>query len=116
MEDIQYPNDPVSRNTSLVYLIKEMAETVNGIGAKLIVVYLPLFGKGYIEPPPNELLDCLNSDILFVDLSQEVNEYYREDNKPVLPIPGDYAHPGILGHELIAKELESVIKRENLLR
>lgn len=114
--NIQYPNDPLSRKASLAYLINEMSATVNRIGAKLIIVYLPHFGKGHIEPPPEELLTSLNDDILFMDMSPKLTEYYKNENSSSLTIPGDYAHPGQLGHALIAQELQTLIEKENLLK
>ncbi|MFZ3089132.1 MAG: hypothetical protein WA240_00775 [Nitrospirota bacterium] len=115
-KDIKYPDDPVSRKISTAYLINEMSKVAKTIDAKLIIVYLPLFGKGYAQPPPEELLASLSSDILFVDMYPKVVEYYKKENSPALTIPGDYAHPGELGHALISHELEKAIRRENLLK
>lgn len=115
-KDIQYLNDPLSRKVSFAYLINEMSAAVKSIGARLVIVYLPLFGKGYIEPPPEELLTSLNDDILFVDMSSRLIEYYKKEDAPALTIPGDYAHPGKLGHALVAQELQGLIEKENLLK
>jgi hypothetical protein len=115
-EKMKYPNDPLSRKVSLTYVINEMSREAKKIGAKLIIVYLPLFGKGYIEPPPQELLDCLNDDIIFIDLSLKMNDYYKENDKPALTLTGDYAHPGTLGHQFVAKEVAKIIRDKNLLK
>jgi len=113
--DIQYRDDAMSRKISTAYLIKEMSETAKSISAKLIIVYLPLFGKEHAQPPPEELLASLNSEVLFVDMYPRVIEYYKKSSQ-ALTIQGDYAHPGDLGHELIARELENIIRKKNLLK
>lgn len=115
-KDIKYPDDTASLKISTAYLINEMSKLVKGINAKLIIVYLPLFGKGYAQPPPEELLASLSSDVLFVDMYPKVVEYYKNENNSSLTITGDYAHPGELGHALISQELEKVIRREDLFK
>lgn len=93
-----------------------MSKVAKTIDAKLIIVYLPLFGKGYAQPPTDELLASLNSDILFVDMYPKIIEYYKKEDNPSLTIQSDYAHPGKLGHALISQELEKVIRRDSILK
>jgi hypothetical protein len=110
-QEIGYPNDPTSRRSSLRFLLHEMKEAADEINARLIVAYLPLFGKERVNPPPQELIDCLSgTGILFVDVSRSVAEHYRREAAPPLTIPGDYSHPGVLGHAVIADELERMIR------
>lgn len=115
-KDIKYPDDAVLRESSTSYLINEMSKSAKSIDAKLIIVYLPLFGKGYVQPPPEELLASLSNDVLFIDMYPKIVEYYKNENNPPLTILGDYAHPGELGHALISQELEKVIRRENIFK
>ena len=113
-QGINYPNDAVSRLERMKYVMHEMLLAVQSAGARLVIVYLSFFGKNQAEPPPDDLINSLQDDIIFVDLTSSVNEYYESENNPTLALPADY-HPGVHGHALIARELEDVLRQERLL-
>ena len=103
--DIEYRNDPVSRQKSMLFLIRKMSELVKGIESKQLIVYFPdLFMRDYVPPPPPELPGVLREDVLFLDLTNAVIDYYNNPDHPMLTFGKD-THPNKFAHELFAKEI-----------
>jgi hypothetical protein len=99
------------QDAALEFLLTEMARSVDDIGAKLLVVYLPVTSN---ESPPDVLERSLaRLRIPLLDLSAPFREYTSGGQKPELYLP-DF-HPSAIGHALVAERLASFIEHEKLL-
>lgn len=110
---LNYSNDSVSRQKSMSYLMNKIIEVAKSIDAVLIVMYIPKLKRGKTKPPPPELLNSLNRDAIFIDLVPTVIQYYSNPKNPSLRFAND-SHPNRLAHELMAREIERVLRRENI--
>jgi hypothetical protein len=113
---LAYYNDLISRQLSMRYLMKEMADAARSIDAKLVVMYIPkLVGRRDVKGPPRELLYSIaNLDMTFIDLAPAIIEYYRDESNPLLGIKLDY-HPTVRAHEMMSEKIAEVLTREYLL-
>ena len=99
--------DPVAQRSALEYLLGEMAAAVEGAGAKLLIVFVPMSS----ERPSPELVEWTKKHgIKFLDISvslkerASVEEFYLPDR-----------HPSPAGHEQIATEIAALIRSTALL-
>lgn len=106
--------DKASRSKSMRYLISQMKQAAQRIGATLIVVHIPYLDRGNTNVPPSELTDALNPDIMFIDMAPVVTQYYEIPANPLLRFERD-GHPNALAHELIADLIHKAIKERGIL-
>lgn len=94
---------------SMKYLMSRMIEIVKRIDATLVVMHIPYLHKGRTNRPPLELLNALTGDVLFIDLSQAVIQYYSDAKNP--PLLFSDGHPNEIAHELMSQEIFNVLKK-----
>jgi hypothetical protein len=103
--------DDTRKKAALEYLLKEMARAVDGIGAKLLIVYIP---TDY-TPPPTVLLRLVTTlNVPLVDMTDDFRRNYEAPGTAPVYIPGD-GHPSIAGHALIAEKIIRTVQQEGLL-
>lgn len=89
------------------YIIQQMQDAANEVGAKLIVLYIPYNFDANISPMPNELAAYLDTqNIAVIDLTAEFKKMYA-DGIPVT-IPDD-GHINKESHHVIAKSIATKI-------
>lgn len=108
-----YLNEDIYRKKGMKFLVNEMHNVAKKINATFIVMYLPALGRGQASQPPQELLQSLDKDIIFIDLSNKVNQYYKDPMSPSLQLKND-GHPNELAHKMMANEIKKVLKRKKL--
>lgn len=106
-------NDYEYRKKSIRYLMNLMIEKAETMNAVLIVMHIPYLHNEYINPPPLELMISLSPNIVFIDLTPTVNQYYSVPNNPSLNLKDD-THPNSIANELIADEIYKVLKSRNI--
>jgi hypothetical protein len=90
-------HDVAKQVAAFQFLMREMASTVESMGAKLLVVFIPT----YYEPPPPELVKTITDlNLPFIDMT----ESFRAAKESVPYLPND-GHPSVAGHALIAKAI-----------
>lgn len=104
-----YADSKELRQEGMLYLMSKMTLEAKRLGALLVVVYIPELERVYTSPPPSELIDALNPDILFIDMSRTVTRYYEDERNPSLRFERD-SHPNHLAHELIADEILNALE------
>ena len=99
------------QDAAFEFLLTEVARSVDDMGAKLLVVYLPLTIS---DSPPDVLERSLaRLRIPLLDLSAPFREYIAAGRQPDLYLP--HFHPSATGHALIAERLVSFIEHQKLL-
>ena len=109
-------SDQGTRAAGLDYLLEEMARTTNELGAKLLVVHIPVSGE---DQAPAALLKAVDRlQLPFLDLSATFREYREAARSPSLYIPDGFpqGHPSVAGHRLIADAIVSFVQQRVLLR
>ena len=109
-----YVDTSETRQKSMDFLMRKMSEAARSIDAALIVLYIPLLTRGETSPPSPVLIKSLSSDVVFVDLSPVIKNYYSNPENPDLRLKND-GHPNRLAHRLIADELEKIIRSKDLV-
>jgi sugar phosphate isomerase/epimerase len=105
--------DSGKQEASLDYLLEQMVDTTNELGAKLLVVYIPL---SHQDQAPAALLKPVERlQVPFLDLSPILREYREGVRNPPLYIAGD-GHPSVAGHRLISEAIISFVNQRTLLR
>jgi hypothetical protein len=94
------------KEAALAFLMNEMVSTVDAIGARLLVVYMP---TDYAPPPLALLRSVAKLNVLFVDMTDTFQR-----NRETVYIEDD-GHPSVAGHALIAEEIIHTVQRERLL-
>lgn len=92
--------DPADAARGLAYALAEMQRAAGDLGARLLVIRVPLLHEREPGPPPPALLAAMPSAATFVDLAPLVRAHYARSQTP-LAIPGD-GHPSVAAHRLIA--------------
>jgi hypothetical protein len=103
--------DDTRKEAALAFLLEEMARTVDNMGAKLLVVYIP---EGYAPPPSALLRSVAKLNVLFLDMTDAFQHNRETQSNVSVYIPGD-GHPSIAGHALIAEEIIRTVQRGRLL-
>ncbi|MHC4322506.1 MAG: hypothetical protein ACYST3_09565 [Planctomycetota bacterium] len=106
-------NDYVSRKKGMKYLMNMMIEEAKSIDAKLVVIHIPYLTRNGTNPPPLELMISLNQDVIFIDLTPIIIQYYSDSKNPSLFLLND-GHPNHLAHELIAHKIYTTLKEKNI--
>jgi hypothetical protein len=108
--------EPVSKKytksqirSAMKFLMDDMYKESHKIGAKLVVVYIPLPRK--VTGPPKVFMEAIsdlikNKDITFVNLTQPFEKATKDG--VVLANKND-GHPNAIAHSIIAHKLEQVI-------
>ena len=110
-----YDNSSESQAKGMTFLIDQMFEVTDSIGAQLVVVYIPYLERGQTNPPPAELLQALTPGVIFVDMTARISEHYQVDGNPSLKIHELDGHPNEIGHDLIAEEIYRVLQERSIL-
>ena len=115
-QDIQVTEDEAVHQRSLEFIFAEMKKTTEASGARLVVVFLPLFGEKAFGPPVAPYLNAVKSQAIeTIDLTPEVKAHYQNPGAESLSLIGDPSHPNALGNQLIAQKLLQEIEARNLL-
>ena len=104
-----YLKDDIHKRKSLIYLVNRMYHAAKKINAALIILFIPPLEREAKRQPPQELLQSLNKDIIFINLGDIINQYYRDPTKPLLRFKKD-GHPNELAHKIMADEIKKVLK------
>jgi hypothetical protein len=107
-------NTEESRRKCMNFLMKKMEELAKSINANLIVVHIPYLNRGNTNSAPFELINSLDKNTIFIDLSSVIKDYYDNPENPDLRFKLD-GHPNQLAHKLIANEIEKVIINNGIL-
>jgi hypothetical protein len=111
------PDTPEHRAQSLEMLLGRMQAEASGAGARLLVLHIPYLERdstGDVPPPLRLALSRLKDRPVFLDLTPAVRRYYADPDRPLLRFERD-SHPSALAHDLIASEVEKVIRERGLL-
>lgn len=103
--------DDTKKDAALTFLLDEMAQTVDAMGATLLVVYIP---TDYAPPPPALLRSNVKLKVPFLDLTDAFRHNREITGNSLLYIPGD-GHPSVAGHALIAEEIIHAVQEKRLL-
>jgi hypothetical protein len=96
---------------SIRFAIAEMEKTTRSIGAKLLIVHIPMLERP-ADPPEALRLAIRESGVRFVDVTPAVRAHYRANpDVPLVLSPVD-SHPNRRGHRLIAEEIVAVLGGE----
>jgi hypothetical protein len=100
------------QDAALEYLTGEIARVTSEMSAKLLIVYIPAETP---SPPPDMLSQSASRlGYRFLDLLPAFTNFKKVRGNPSLYLPND-GHPSAAAHALIADELVSFIRQENLL-
>lgn len=108
-QSLRTVDDPVKQEQALRFLLGEMAQTVNAMHARLLIVFIPTHIGETAPPELTRTIDALHDKLLFLDLSAPFQRYSGAS----LYIPQD-GHPSIAGHALIANEIAALVKENSL--
>jgi hypothetical protein len=96
------------------FVVSEMKTMADSVGAKLVVVYLPIFFSQKILAPPKDFLDHIKKiDVLFIDMEPKWTE--RRRNKEPFYFAHDM-HLNCEGHRDVAEEIFAELKLQNKIR
>jgi hypothetical protein len=112
--------DAAARSQAMRLVIPRLSSAARNAGATLVIVAIPYFEPGLTQPAPPELTEAIDSlgaqAPLFLDLAPRVADYNARFGVPLgLPRDGVPAHPGRLGHQLIADALREFLEERRLL-
>jgi hypothetical protein len=104
------PGDPEIEAAAMRFLLTEMARETRDLGARLVVVYIPI--PGDVKPPPDPLLAALavHEDVALVDMTAPFTEYEARHGARSLWASTDDSHPNAAAHALIADALEPIVR------
>ena len=89
------------------YVLSEMKATADSIGARMIVVYMPVYFNEQIEPAPRELVTFSREhDITFMSMTPKFRQM-KEAGIPIA-IPGN-GHMTEFAHRAVADEIIAAI-------
>jgi hypothetical protein len=101
------------KDSGFRFLLEQMDRTVREIGAKLLVVYVPLEHDG---PVPSAIVHSVTAlHLQFLDLTEAFRQNAVNPSNPSAYIPND-GHPSVTGHQIIADQVVDFVRREGLLR
>ena len=97
------PTDELMMKRVALYVMREMKKLAEAAGAKLVVVYIPLYFSDYVEPMPEDLAASTEeAGIIMGDMAGRFNEFKRQGIG--IPIPGD-GHLNAGAHAAIGEEV-----------
>jgi hypothetical protein len=96
-------------NRAALYVMQEMKRLADGVGEKLVVVYIPLYFSEHVESLPTDLAGSAEqSGIILVDMADRFNEFKQQGIE--IPIPGD-GHLNETSHAAIGEEVAERLAR-----
>ena len=102
--------DHARQEEAFEFLLEQLARTVETMGAKLLVVYIPTAN----DPPPAVLLRSVAKlDLLLLDMTDAFVRDHEDPATSPFYIPGD-GHPSVVGHALI-EAIVALVRREKIL-
>ena len=108
-----YLKDDIHKRKSLIYLVNRMHQVARKINASLIILFIPPLEREANRQPPQALLQSLNKDIIFINLGDFINHYYKDPAKPLLRFKMD-DHPNELAHKIMADEIRNALQRKEI--
>lgn len=101
--------DPAMREQSVGYLLDQLADKSAALGARLVVVYMPI--PGDVHPMPDSLAAALarHPEVDVVDTTSAFQSYEAEHGRQSLRVSATDAHPNAAAHALIAEAAEPVV-------
>jgi len=109
---------PEHRRKGMTFLLERMRAAARGIGAPLVVVYIPYLERGGTQAPSAALASALAGveapDVTVVDLAPVVARHYADPASPLLRFERD-RHPSPAAHALFADALEPALRARGLL-
>jgi hypothetical protein len=109
---------PERRQKAMAFLLERMRAAARGIGAHLVVVYIPYLERGGTPEPSAALAAALREvaapDVTVVDLAPVVARHYADPASALLRFERD-RHPSPAAHALFAGALEPVLRARGLV-
>ena len=105
----------VTPDQSLVFALRRMKRRTDHMGAKLIVLVLPIMDAPHAGRLAERLRPQLAKSVEIVDFAAHVRERTQEGELPLLMLSRNDHHPNAIAHEMIARLLARTIERERLL-
>jgi hypothetical protein len=101
---------PETAAAAIHAMIRAMHDEAADMGARLVVLNLPLMHEGHVDPVAPVLEQALaGKDVTFVDFAPVAAAYFaREPNGSL--VLGDDPHPNQLAHRMIAETLAPVVR------
>jgi len=100
--------DPEIELEAFDFAFEQLAQKVENLGARLVILYVPPLGEGEYEqrnPELRERLDRLTDRVDLIDLTASVRDHYTGPTPHVsLRFENDF-HPNQAGHALMARGL-----------
>ncbi len=108
--ELQPAMDPDQKAAALTFLIAELANRCEAIGATLVVVFLPYFNQDPMLGPSDTLRQAIDQRALLLDLTPAA----QQAPKNSLGLKGD-GHPNREAHALIAAQLVDLFRAQGWL-
>lgn len=101
--------DPATRERAVGYLMDQLVDKASALGARLVVVYMPI--PGDVRPMPPSLAAALarHPEVAVVDTTTAFQDYEAEHGPQSLRVSATDAHPNAAAHALIAEAAEPVV-------
>jgi len=100
------PLNAEKQEAAFSFLLDEMSQTTEGMGAKLLVVFIP---TNYYPPSTGLVTAIAKAKVNFIDTTED---FKRDAPKAYLPTD---AHPSAYGHALIAAAVAKAVRERHLL-
>jgi hypothetical protein len=111
-DDVDY----ATRIATTRYVLHELKRLSENAGAQFVLLNLPNhFAKGMAEPMCEELKQSLPPDITIIDAAPDVIKYYEDGNQEALNLDGDFYHPNLQGHRIVARKVVDALRSMHLL-
>lgn len=98
--ELQPATDPAQQAAALTFLITELANRCEAVGATLVVVYLPYFNQDPMLGPSETLLQAMDQRALLLDITPAAAQAPKDS----LGFKSD-GHPNREAHALITQQL-----------
>ena len=104
---------PAERHDKLVaakFVLDQMQQASETAGARLVVVYIPIYFGPTIEEAPRELIEFAGQrGIMFVSMARRFRD--MQSSGAAIGIPGDN-HLSALAHQVVAEEVANRLKTD----
>jgi len=105
------PSERRDRLVAAEFVLDQMQQASEAAGARLVVVYIPMYFGPAIEEAPRELLEfARRRGIMFVSMARRFRE--MQSSGAAIGIPGDN-HLDAKAHEAVAEEVVKALKEHH---
>ena len=108
-------NTKENKIKSAVFVVEQMYKVAEELEARLLVLYMPRMDGTTVSPVSEAFASQLPPDVLLVDMTDAVKNYYAMNKDQKLYLSKKDKHPNTIAHKLIADIIGDVITINHLL-